>query len=236
MDTHVQQHINANFNELNQTDRDVLSLISRYACKYPGAAHLKVETITNALAKSDATIRRAIRKLEKLHVIEKVQFIRRVAKGYGANILRILPFSDKSPLTTRSETENRTPASVQPNEMKNESVISNNLIQDTYDTEDAIKKGLLIKLPSRIGRTLSAFFDMNTTYAIYGVMLRAKARVDRFITFEEYEDEYINAILSVVNAYKRGQVKNLYGVFYAAIYRVTQRLYVTALFNAAMED
>ena len=100
MDSHVQQHINANFHELNKTDLAVLSLISRYACKYPGVARLKVETITKSLSKSDATIRRAVRKLEKLQVIEKIKFIRRVAKGYGANILRILPFSDKSPVTT----------------------------------------------------------------------------------------------------------------------------------------
>jgi len=235
MDAHIQQHTNANYNELNSTDRDVLSLISRYACKYPGAAHLKVETITKALSKSDATIRRAIRKLEKLHIIEKVSFIRRVTKGYGANILRILPFDDKSTLNTRHEPRNTIPASVQPTKTENETFISNNLIQDTEDTEVAIKKGLSLKMPTRIGRTLSAFFDMNTMYEIYGVMLRAKAKIDRSIKFEEYEDDYNDAILSVVNAYKRGQVKNLFGVIYTAIFRVTRRLHIIALFNAAMD-
>ena len=236
MDTHILQHTNANYNELNSTDRDVLSLISRYACKYPGAAHLKVETITKALSKSDATIRRAIRKLEKMHIIEKVSFIRRVTKGYGANILRILPFDDKSTMNTRPESENPTPASTQPAKTENETFISNNLkIQDTYDTEVAVKKGLLLKMPTRIGRTLSAFFDMNTMYEMYGVMLRAKARIDRSIMFEQYEDDFNDAILSVVNAYKRGQVKNLHGVIYTAIVRVTRRLHVTAMFNAAME-
>jgi len=235
MDTHIQQHTNANYNELNSTDREVLSLISRYACKYPGAAHLKVETITKALSKSDATIRRAIRKLEKLHIIEKVSFIRRVTKGYGANILCILPFNDKSTLNTRHEPENPTPSSVQPSKTENETFISNNLIQDTEDTEVAVKKGLLLKLPTRLGRTLSAFFDMDTMYSLYGVMLRAKARIDRSITFEQYEDDFNDAILSVVNAYKRGHVKNLHGVIYAAIVRVTRRLHVTALFNDAME-
>ncbi|WP_075618817.1 helix-turn-helix domain-containing protein [Paenisporosarcina indica] len=209
MDTHVQQHINVNFHELNQTDLAVLSLISRYACKYPGVAHLKVETITKSLSKSDATIRRAIRKLERLHVIEKIQFIRRVAKGYGANILRVLPNNDNSPVTTRTVPKTLTPVSTEPTKMENKSFNSNNLIQDTYDTEDALEKGLLIKLPSRIGRTLSAFFDRSTIYEIYGVMLRAKARITRSITFEQYEDAYNDAILSVVNAYKRGQVKNL---------------------------
>jgi len=116
-----------------------------------------------------------------------------------------------------------------------QTVLSINPIQDTYDTEDAIKKGLITKLPERIGSMLGAFFDMNTMYKVYGIMLRAKAKIDRSITFEEHEEDYINAILSVVNAYKRGRVKNIYGVLYAAILSATKRLYVTALFNNAMD-
>ncbi|QBP42517.1 helix-turn-helix domain-containing protein [Paenisporosarcina antarctica] len=235
MDLHVQQHINAHYNELIQTDRDVLSLISRYCCKFPGASHLKVETIMKALSKSDATIRRAIRKLAKLKIIEKISFIRRVSKGYGANILRILPFEDKSTMNTRSVAESITPVSNPATQLEKQTSLSINLIQDTYDTEDAIKKGLITKLPERIGHILGAFFDMNTMYKVYGIMLRAKAKIDRSITFEEYEEEYINAILSVVNAYKRGKVKNIYGVLYAAISSATKRLYVTALFNDAMD-
>ncbi|QBP39719.1 helix-turn-helix domain-containing protein [Paenisporosarcina antarctica] len=235
MDKHVQQHTNAHYHELIQTDRDVLSLLSRYSCKFPGAAHLKVETIMKALSKSDVTIRRAIRKLAKLHIIEKISFIRRVSKGYGANILRILPFEDKSTMITRSSTESVTPVSVQSPEIEKQTSLSNNLIQDTYDTEDAIKEGLITKLPERIGRILGAFFDMNTVYKVYGIMLRAKAKIDRTMMFEEYEEDYISAILSVVNAYKRGRVKNIFGVLYAAILSATKRLYVTALFNDAMD-
>ena len=235
MDVHVQQHANANYGEINGTDGDVLSLIARYACKYPGVAHLKVETIAKSLEKSDATVRRSIRKLERLLIIEKVPFIRRVAKGYGANILRILPFDDKSPVTTRPADLNLTPASVQPVETEKETVLSNNLLQDTYDTEEGIKKGLATKLPKRIGQILGAFFDMDTMYEMYGVMLRAKARIDRTITFEQYEDDYVEAILSVMNAYKRGQVKNVHGVIYTAVVRVTRRLYVTAMFNEAFD-
>lgn len=235
MDVHVQQHASVNYSEMNDTDGDVLSLIARYACKYPGVAHLKVETIARSLEKSDATVRRSIRKLERLLVIEKVPFIRRVAKGYGANILRILPFDDKSPVTTRPASENLTPASVDPGEAEKETLLSNNPLQDTYDTEEGIKKGLATKLPKRIGRILGSYFDMDTMYEIYGVMLRAKARINRKISFEEYEDEYVDSILSVMNAYKRGQVENLHAVIYTAILRLTRRLHITVMFNEAMD-
>ena len=62
MDEAAKQHVAANWNELNTTERTVLDLIRRYSVKY-GAAHLKHETIEKAVKKSNATVRRAIRKL-----------------------------------------------------------------------------------------------------------------------------------------------------------------------------
>ncbi len=44
--------------ELNKTDRSVIEMLSRYAVKYPGVAHLKVETISNDNHKTTRTIQR----------------------------------------------------------------------------------------------------------------------------------------------------------------------------------
>lgn len=106
MDMHVEKHMLAHYGEMNETDRTLLSLVAQYGCKFPGAAHLKVATICHATNKSEATVRRSLRKLEKLLIIKKVPTIRRVSKGYGANILVILPFYDHSTLTTRGEQKN----------------------------------------------------------------------------------------------------------------------------------
>ena len=65
LDAATSQHVLTNWNEMNQTERAVLDMIRRYSVKY-GAAHQKHETIEKAIKKSNATVRRAIRKLEKL--------------------------------------------------------------------------------------------------------------------------------------------------------------------------
>ena len=52
-------------------DRAVLDMIRRYSVKY-GAAHLKHDTMADKIGKSNVTVRRAIRKLEKLGIIERI--------------------------------------------------------------------------------------------------------------------------------------------------------------------
>ncbi len=99
MDNASNQHITANWNQLNTTDRSVLDMIRRYSVKH-GAAHLKHETISKALEKSVSTIRRSIVKLEKLRVIERMKFVRRILSGVGANIYAILPV-ELSEMNTR---------------------------------------------------------------------------------------------------------------------------------------
>ncbi len=92
MDEAVKLHLSANWNTLNNTDRAVLGMIRRYSVKY-GAAHLKHETMEKALDKSNATIRRTIRKLEDKDIIERIHYIRPVMSGLGANIYVIKPYN-----------------------------------------------------------------------------------------------------------------------------------------------
>ncbi|MDS9472723.1 helix-turn-helix domain-containing protein [Sporosarcina pasteurii] len=86
--------------EMNQTDRDVLDVIRRYSVKF-GAAHLKHYTIEKAIKKSNATVRRAIRKLEKLGIIDRIHYVRPVMNGLGANIYAIKPFKQPSKIEKR---------------------------------------------------------------------------------------------------------------------------------------
>lgn len=104
MDQAVNQHIAAQWNDMNDTDRAVLDMIRRYSVKH-GAAHLKHETIEKTLEKSNATIRRAIRKLEKLGIIDRIHFIRPVMSGLGANIYAIKPYNDQGEMNSRGKAE-----------------------------------------------------------------------------------------------------------------------------------
>ena len=104
LDAATRQHVLTNWNDMNQTERAVLDMIRRYSVKY-GAAHLKHETIEKAIKKSNATVRRAIRKLEKLGIIERIHYIRPVMSGLGANIYVIKPFNDQSKMNSPEEAE-----------------------------------------------------------------------------------------------------------------------------------
>src|SRR5690625_629718 len=82
----VSEHLSRNKYDLNATDRDVLIMLSQYAVKYHGVAHLKAVTIAKAVKKSTITVRRSLNKLTKLLIIEKRPFFRKISGGNGANI------------------------------------------------------------------------------------------------------------------------------------------------------
>ena len=95
IDDAVKHHVSTLQKDLNDTDRSVLDMIRLYSAKY-GAAQLNYGTIEKGIEKSNATVRRTIRKLESLGIIERIHFIRPVMSGLGANIYVIKPFNSSS--------------------------------------------------------------------------------------------------------------------------------------------
>ena len=93
LDKATSEHRQEHWQAMNDTDRDVLDVIRRYSIEF-GAAHLKHESIAEAIGKSYATVRRVIRKLAKLGIIDRVHYVRPVMNGLGANIYAIRPFED----------------------------------------------------------------------------------------------------------------------------------------------
>lgn len=91
LDRAASLHRAEHWQAMNKTDRAVLDMIRQYSVKY-GAAHLKHDTIAEQLGKSNVTVRRAIRKLVALEIVEKTHFVRPVMNGLGANIYAIKPF------------------------------------------------------------------------------------------------------------------------------------------------
>src|SRR5690606_16663877 len=76
------------------------------------------------IKKSNATVRRAIRKLVKLEIIERIHYIRPVMSGLGANIYVIKPNNDQSKLNTPESTEKPLGSKVEPAKPKTEAVLS----------------------------------------------------------------------------------------------------------------
>ncbi|MER2170618.1 MAG: hypothetical protein ABS938_08265 [Psychrobacillus psychrodurans] len=104
-----------------------------------------MSTICVASDKSEAPVRRTLRKLEKLLIIKKIPTIRRVSKGYGANIIVILRFNDQSSLTVRGEQENlvtqRVSAIISGKETDISLISKKELLHNTYSTENVCSLG-----------------------------------------------------------------------------------------------
>lgn len=227
MDEAISEHIRRNNYELNKTDRDVLLTLSRYACKYKGVSHLKVATIAEIVGKSSITVRRALNKLVSLNIIEKVSFMRSKSGGNGANIYVIMPSDDKAEKIDREEVEEATQAS---DAGANESIETINLLSDNntlLDTEnkptndDIIKRSLRNAIPTSIYNALEPFFNGQALYDTYGILLRAKAKIDASITLETYGERYIDAFYGAIRLYKSGKVRSLSGLLYTAWKRVS---------------
>src|SRR5699024_6123559 len=124
-DETVADHLDSLRYDINETDRDVIMMLSRYAVKYCGVAHLKVATIAKSIGKSSITIRRILNKLAKLGVIKKTTFMRKISGGNGANIIVFLPSNptnDRAEMIDRSQADNSARACDEVTEEADESI------------------------------------------------------------------------------------------------------------------
>lgn len=261
MNEAIRRHLREHRYKLNKTEVKTLETVSRYAVKYPGAAWLKIETLARIVEKSPTTVRRALAKLEALQIVERVAYLRPKRGGNGGNILRILPFNEKPndcpPMDGRKESpeEAQKPAGqgIETKEHRIETICPNkrkSYLKYTVDTANAgdkakaakpseslaerLRRGLMAKLPQAMAHSLAPFFDEAGLYRAYGVVLRAKASICRDIEIEAHEDAYRDAVLSVMQAYKRGKVRDVYAVLYEAIRRTTKSLHIRRMFSEAM--
>ena len=90
LDRAVNLHMLQHNGSLTISDVAVLDTIRCHSEEH-GAAHLPYSTIEAEIGRSNITVRRAIRKLVELKIIEKVHYIQPVMRGLGANIYVILP-------------------------------------------------------------------------------------------------------------------------------------------------
>lgn len=216
MDEAVQRHVAANWNNMNNTDRAVLDMIRRYSVKY-GAAHLKHDTIATSMDKSNVTVRRAIRKLEKLGIIERIHYIRPVMNGLGANIYAILPFHDQSKMTTPKEAEKPCDSKAQEDTPSTEPLFSKSIItKDLKRTSPAEQSPTTLfgKMKALLSATIG---DDSLARRLFGVYRSQSLRMLKFSIYEDkgelFEDLAIQALHISVQATKRKNIRNLPGYF-----------------------
>lgn len=181
MDSHIQKHITRHYENLNETDRTLLTVLAQYACKFPGAAHLKVETMCKSIKKSEATVRRTMRKLQELQMIKKIHTIRKVLKGYGANIIVISAYDDQSNVIAREDAKKPVTARDEEDFSEKETFISLSSKKNKLSTVYQQFKSTIF---SMLGQ------DQQMVNRLYGVYRSLTYRVTS--NFPQYRDFYEN--------------------------------------------
>ncbi|WP_318615203.1 hypothetical protein [Sporosarcina sp. YIM B06819] len=233
MDEAVDLHLSANRNTLNSTDRAVLDMIRRYSVKY-GAAHLKHETMEKALDKSNATIRRTIRKLEDKNIIKRIHYIRPVMSGLGANIYVIKPFNEQGEMNSREDAEKPVPIEPQPVNSEAEALFSKSIIttKDLHTTSptEQLSTTLFGRMKSLLSSTIGEMAIARKIFSVYrqqsSRMLSFSIHADKDELFEQLA---LQALHIAVQATKQKTVRNLPG-YYSGVLR---ELIEKALFSNA---
>ncbi|MGO0707886.1 helix-turn-helix domain-containing protein [Bacillus velezensis] len=227
----VYEHIKRNTYDLNDTDRQALKKIARYAVKFSGAAHLKAETLAELIGKSVKTARRALNKLATLGIVKKIATTRKINGGKGANIIVILPVDDQSTMSNRGQAEKPTETTAEASKTKNEpsdSIKRSKNQNNVLDTATVPSEALKGALPDEIFNAMARYFDAEGIYKYYGILLRAKASVDRSIRLEEHAAPFVEAWHATIMKAKSHEIRRfddyLYAVFRKAAWTVKARL------------
>lgn len=215
---HVKQHTNRRKYDMNDTQRNVLQFISQYSVKYPGASHLKTQTIADGVNKSRRTVERAVKALVSLGVIEKLSTTRAIRGGKGANIYRILPYVGESKLSHGKEPKKARPAAE--SEPIVEKQTDNFISEYNYVLEPSAES---TNIPAPLYAVLKPFFFGKELRKYVGIVFRAKSSKVRL---EAHTEAFQACILDCIQRYKRGQIRNLSGYMYASVRKLSRRLFL----------
>ncbi|MCM3087125.1 helix-turn-helix domain-containing protein [Bhargavaea ginsengi] len=217
------------FRELTPAARRVFDVLARYSAKYPGVSFRSKAKIADELGVSRMTVIRACKQLQAAGFI--VQHALKRATGDRRQSSNAIVFSVVTP---ECDTGNVTPK--KPQYKPRDKQITRDTEKPRKERKQAIiKDGLAAHLPAVLRHALAPFFnDADALYRAVGVVYRAKASVSADLRIEAYEDAFRQAITGVMSAFKRGKVRNLDAVLYAAIQRTTKALHIRGLFADAI--
>ncbi|WP_432357012.1 hypothetical protein [Sporosarcina sp. UB5] len=235
MDAAAEQHLLLHWDELTKSDRQVLDVIRRYSVKY-GAAHLKHVTIEEATGKSNVTVRRAIRKLVKLDIIEKVHYIRPVMSGLGANIYIILPFDDQGKMNDRDDDNKPHNIKEKDKKSEDEALLSKSIkSKDLNYTSPVESQKLSTSLFSRMKELLAGTIgDTKLAREFYGIHRAASSRMLKYEIYQDdkhvFEDLAYRALMITVMATKKKAIHNLPGYFKGVLNKLIDETYFKDIF------
>ncbi|REB07114.1 hypothetical protein DVB69_09665 [Sporosarcina sp. BI001-red] len=236
MDFSARQHLDTHWNQLNKTDRAILEIIRCYSVKYL-AAHLKHETIEKKLGKSNSTVRRAICKLENLQIIERIQFVRLVMSGLGANIYVILPVNEQGRMGSGTSLKEADVSGVSKKQSEKEpSLYKSKSLKDLIKTSQPAAEKLSTTLFGKMKSLLSFSGDVSKAREFCGIHKSLSGKMLKFDIHkgkeELFEDLSYQATHITVMATKAKNIRSMPGYFRG----VLRQLMCEALFKDIYQE
>ncbi|WOV83026.1 hypothetical protein PGH26_08725 [Sporosarcina jeotgali] len=231
MDTAARKHLDIHWSQLNKTDRAVLEMIRCYSVKYL-AAHLKHETIEKKLGKSNSTIRRTLCKLERLQIIQRIQYVRPIMSGLGANIYLILPVNEQGKTSSGAILKEADGTKVSEPEIGNEpSFYKSKNLKDLIKTSQPAAEKYPTTLFGKMKSLLSFSGDVSKAREFFGIHKSLSGKMLKFDIHkgkeELFDDLSYQATHITVMAAKTKNIRSMPGYFSG----VLKQLICDALFK-----
>lgn len=231
--------------QLTLSTKKVLDVLHRYAVKYPGVCYLSKNKIAEMVGVTRRTVIRACKQLEDLGIINQYELKRH--NGDRRQSSNAIVFNTIKEEVKADEINDVTPECHSQDTLANTQKSNNTLdtgkadfekkevvkesVVDNQKALENVKRGMRDKMPAYLYDVLAPYFNMDDLYQAYGALIRGKAYIDKSIQFESYEDMFKDAVLSVINGYKRGIVKNVFAVMYAAARDTSAQIYRKVNYN-----
>lgn len=222
--------------QLTPSTRAVLDVLHRYSCKFPGVCYLSKNKIAEMVGVTRRTVVRACNALESLGIIKQYELKRHNGDKRQSSNAIVFVAVEKVDVTPECHTIDA-PANTQKSINNTldtgiaESVDKKEVAKNVEEVKADIKRGLRDKMPAYLYDIMAPYFDLDDLYRAYGTLLRGKASIDKSIMFESHKGLFTDAVLSVINAYKRGVVRNLFAVLFTAAKDTTAQIYRQQNYN-----
>ncbi|MBA9028483.1 helix-turn-helix domain-containing protein [Peribacillus huizhouensis] len=215
--------------ELTKTETEVLLLLARYSCVYPGVSFLCKTKIAEMIGKSRRTVIRVCLKLEQLGAIRQYEMKRTTDMKQTSNAI-VIQFiqkeklvqtdlsSTKEDVVTQEMPENVTPKSCIPFKQKNKEL--DHTYQDGHSSAYQRFKGMIHNFVS----------DCPLVDKLYGIYVAQTHYIKNVYTQEELLHIGISAIKTCFQATKRKKIRNLAGYYNGTLSNMLDQLYYDSVF------
>jgi DNA-binding Lrp family transcriptional regulator len=222
----LNHHVDLYRHHTTATQFRVLWFISRFAVKYPGAAHLKAATIAEGLGISTKTVYRALKSLADIGAIVKYKTIRPKSGGQGANIYVIQPIVQAT-MSNRKQSDKPCECKDKGANEREETAQSINLKNRyLYNTYSAAEQPRLESPYARFKTMVNSFVaNRKLTNRLYGIYLAQTSYLRSAFDSADLLDRGLQAIIATFQATKRKRIRNIAGYYNGTLDRMLDRLY-----------